>query len=157
MADYRSLLADAVIFRDLAEVERATAADLLREVDFAAGDVIFHQDDPGDFLGLVVFGAVDDFREDGGGKLYHIRSQREGDVVGDIGLLEDVPRTATVRAAAPTRLAVLDRAGLARMFARHPGSRATLIRALESRMEAWAADDVERLRQSARRPGPPGP
>jgi CRP-like cAMP-binding protein len=155
MSRYRSLLGSAAIFHDLGDEEQESAAALLREVDYQAGEMIFHQDDPADFLGLVISGQVDVFREDGVGKQYHIRAQGIGDVVGDIGLLEDIPRTATVRAAEPTRLAVLDRDGLEQLFRRHPRARATLIQALESRMEAWAAADAERLRKSARRPGPP--
>jgi CRP-like cAMP-binding protein len=71
------------------------------------GDVLIRQGDPADALFVLAEGSVEiEIVEDG-------RIRRRPDVsapsyVGEIGLLREIPRTATVRAAVPTRLLRID-------------------------------------------------
>jgi len=70
----------------------------------AAGDQIVTQGDPGDRFYLIEAGRVEVFQEGA-----YRRDQSKGDGFGEIALLKDVPRTATVRAARDCRLLALDR------------------------------------------------
>jgi MFS family permease len=92
------LLRDHAIFAPLPvdTVERLSH-DLVA-VDAAAGESIVTQGEPGDRVYLIF--------EDGEFR----RAQSEGDCFGEIALLNDVPRTATVRATLDCRLLALDRA-----------------------------------------------
>lgn len=76
----------------------------LRELTFPAGQVVIHQGDPGDLWFLIAEGEVEVVKDG----VFQARL-RKGDGFGEIALLRDVPRTATVRTVAPSRLLALDR------------------------------------------------
>jgi Cyclic nucleotide-binding domain len=98
------LLRDHPIFAPLPvdTVERLSH-DLV-PVDAAAGESIVTQGERGDRFYLIEAGRVEVFEDD-----EFRRAQSEGDCFGEIALLNDVPRTATVRAALECRLLALDR------------------------------------------------
>lgn len=73
-------------------------------VSAAAGDVILAQGDYGDRFYLIEAGEVEVFKDDA-----PCRTLSEGESFGEIALLRDVARTATVRATGETRLLALDR------------------------------------------------
>ncbi len=79
-------------------------AGRLTPVQTAAGEVIFSQGDHGDRYYLVSEGRVD-VMIDG----EHTRTLGPGEGFGEIALLRDVPRTATVTAATPIALYALER------------------------------------------------
>jgi MFS family permease len=79
-------------------------ARALVRVEFAEGGVVMHEGDHGDRFYVVESGGLAVSKE---GRL--VASLGPGDYVGEIALLRDVPRTATVTATAPTVLQALDR------------------------------------------------
>jgi MFS family permease len=79
-------------------------ARALVRVEFAEGDVVMHEGDHGDRFYVVESGAVTVSKA---GRF--VASLGPGDYVGEIALLRDVPRTATVTATEPTVLQALDR------------------------------------------------
>jgi len=104
----------------------------------AAGEQIILQGDPGERFYLIEAGQVEVY-EDGDFR----RTQSEGDSFGEIALLNDVPRTATVRAVGECRLLALERSHFISAVTGH-------------RRSHEAADSVieERLAGSAQ-PSPP--
>lgn len=98
------LLAENAIFAPLPQAAREYLGRSLRERELPAGAVVFSQGDRGDDFYLVAEGDVDVAID---GK--HVRTLGPGDYFGEIALLRDVPRTATIRAAGPVRLLALDR------------------------------------------------
>jgi predicted MFS family arabinose efflux permease len=76
----------------------------LREIAVPAGEVVIRQGDPGDLWYLIAEGEVEVVKDG----VFQTRLG-EGEGFGEIALLRDVPRTATVRTVAPTRLLALDR------------------------------------------------
>jgi|SRR5579871_4801039 len=79
-------------------------ARALVRVEAAAGDVIIREGDDGDLFYVVESGSVEVTKE---GR--HVVTLGPGEYVGEIALLRDVPRTATVTATEPTVLQALDR------------------------------------------------
>jgi Cyclic nucleotide-binding domain/Major Facilitator Superfamily len=74
------------------------------DAQVAAGDEVFQQGDPGDRFYVIEDGEAEVV---GDGRL--IRTLSSGDGFGEIALLEETARTATVRARTPLRLRRLDR------------------------------------------------
>jgi CRP-like cAMP-binding protein len=86
----------------LATLERLTH-DLV-EVEAAEGETVITAGDRGDRFYLIESGEVE-VLEDG----IHRRNQAVGESFGEIALIRDEPRTATVRALTPTGLLAIDR------------------------------------------------
>jgi len=92
------------IFAPLPESTLEQLAHALEEVSAPAGEEIVRQGDRGDRFYLVKRGALDVYVD---GEL--VQSLEPGDSFGEIALLRDVPRTATVKARTDVVLYALDR------------------------------------------------
>jgi len=102
-------------------------------VELQAGEILFRQDDPGDGLywidsGLLVVlqGRLDEPRL--------LTFRHPGQVVGEIALLEDIQRTASIAAVAPTRLRYLSKEKFEKLLALIPGFGVDVMRLLSSRL-----------------------
>jgi CRP-like cAMP-binding protein len=111
------LLRGISIFRPLPAPTLEQLARELREVHVPAGQEIIRQGDPGDLFYVVANGEVD--VQVGGRPLEPLRT---GQFFGEIALLRDVPRTATVTARTDVDLLVLDRAHFIAAVTGHPES-----------------------------------
>lgn len=78
-------------------------AALLKEIEVPAGATIFAQGEQGDSMYIIVEGVVDALDGD---QVFTQMGERQ--VFGEMALLDGEPRTATIRAAQPTRLLRLD-------------------------------------------------
>lgn len=67
-------------------------------MQFEAGKIIFHQGEPGDFIYSIINGAVAVIREETDGKEVLLAKLGPGEYFGEMALVSDAPRTATVRA-----------------------------------------------------------
>lgn len=79
--------------------EKNTVIDAMDECNFKAGDTVIQQGDDGDVLYVVDSGELDCykvFNEDEGEK--YIKPYHSGDSFGELALLYNVPRAASIRA-----------------------------------------------------------
>jgi MFS family permease len=88
----------------LPEPTLETLARALTRVEVAAGEAFIREGDHGDVFYVVETGSVEVTKE---GR--HVATLGPGDYVGEIALLRDVPRTATVTALSASVLQALDR------------------------------------------------
>jgi len=98
------LLRGVPFFSSLPEATIERLARLGRRESAQAGEQIVEQGTPGDLFYVVDAGAVDVF-VDGS----QVSTLTAGDYFGEIALLRDVPRTASVRASGPSVLLTLSR------------------------------------------------
>jgi Cyclic nucleotide-binding domain len=98
------VLNDVAMFRPLPMPAIDELAQHVENVEVAAGQEVFHQGDHGDRFYVIEDGEAEVI---GDGRL--IRTLDSGDGFGEIALLHDTLRTATVRARTPLRLYTLDR------------------------------------------------
>ena len=83
--------------------------------DVEEGHVVFRQGDPPDLMYVVLAGEVEITVDD-----EVIDRLREGDVFGEMALVDDFARSATARATRPSRLARLDRDGFVDLVREEP-------------------------------------
>ncbi|HEX2377802.1 MAG TPA: MFS transporter [Gaiellales bacterium] len=135
VAERTALLRAHPIFRPLAEATLEQLARALEPETAAAGAEVIRQGAAGDRVYVVASGelAVEVDGRPGA-------ALGPGDVFGEIALLRDVPRTATVRAASDAELLTLGRDEFLAAVTGHPGS-------------AAEADVVVATRLAALRPG----
>jgi cAMP-dependent protein kinase regulator len=81
-------------------------------MQFAPGEPVVEEGEDGDAFYVIATGKVDVLQ---GGEL--VRTQGAGSHFGEIALLRDMPRTATVATRTPTRVFRLDREGFERVVA----------------------------------------
>jgi hypothetical protein len=103
------LLRALPIFGPLPAPTLEALAFRLEPVAVAAGDTVFEQGQPGDRFFIIASGRVEVLVDD-----QRVRVQGPGEAFGEIALLRDVPRTATVRALEPVELLALRPRGLHR-------------------------------------------
>ena len=99
-----ALLRAHAIFAPLPLATTERLARNLTEVEAEEGEVVIRQGDVGDRVFLIAEGELDAFVDEG-----YRRTMEAGDCCGEIALLRDVPRTATVRARTDSVLLALDR------------------------------------------------
>jgi len=114
---YEEFLAKVSILENLDKWERLTVADALEATSFEHGDAVVKQGEPGDDFYIIVDGSatVTQFRAEGE------ESQEVGllgpsDYFGEIALMLDRPRAATVTAQGPLKCVKLDRARFERVL-----------------------------------------
>ena len=100
---YRQDVAEMSLFRDLSPAELDVLLARLVPLHAQPGETIIRQGDSGERFYVVRSGAVEVQRD--AQPLAHLGP---GDAFGEIALLLDVPRTATVTAIEPTRLLALE-------------------------------------------------
>jgi MFS family permease len=98
------LLRGIPMFAPLAPASLEQLASQLERLRFPAGSVVIRQGDPGDRFYVIEDGEVEVF-EDG----VRVRRQGVGDFFGEIALVRDMPRTATVVAHTDLELLALER------------------------------------------------
>ncbi len=76
------------------------------EKAYHPGEVVFEEGDPGRALFVVVEGAVEITQATAQGE-YVLNTLGPGDAFGELALIDDFPRSATARVAAPARLLIL--------------------------------------------------
>jgi uncharacterized protein YhbP (UPF0306 family) len=105
LTSYRRSLVYSV-FSELPVVALESVEARLESVQVGAGQVIVRQGAPADKFFIIVDGSVEVVHEDGERTLTVLRG---GEFFGEIAILRDSPRTATVRALTPTSLLAMDR------------------------------------------------
>ncbi|MEQ2006434.1 MAG: cyclic nucleotide-binding domain-containing protein, partial [Limisphaerales bacterium] len=126
-------LSGVPILHQLPEELRREAADLFTSEDLTTGQLVFREGQPADAFYVIVSGrvAVTKRFPDGQRELACLHA---GDAFGEIALLSDSPRTATLRAVEPTTLLRLGREEFNQMLSRAP--------ALQQQLRTLAAGRV---------------
>jgi predicted MFS family arabinose efflux permease len=102
--EHLSLLRSLEIFAPLAPPTLEALAHKLVAVSVASGDVVVREGETSDRFYVIASGSVEVSVQ---GRVLRVESA--GDFFGEIGLIRDVPRTATVTAVQPSELLALDR------------------------------------------------
>src|SRR5574341_2013272 len=99
----------------MSDVVVAFKAGLVEEISFEKDQIVFNEGDRGDSLYIIVSGKVQVWE---GERLLNVLG--EGDLFGELALLDPEPRLATVKAIESTRLLRLDEAHFREVLAVRP-------------------------------------
>jgi uncharacterized membrane protein len=142
-----ALLAQVPFFQVLDDEERIFLAGELDVVRFREGDMVFNYGDPGDALFVIRTGEVEVFFKDDTGERIVLETAREGDFFGELSLLDNGPRTASVVVTRELEALRVDRNDLDHLLRMHPEAALDLLTAMGRRMRVTA----ELLRHTASR------
>jgi CRP/FNR family transcriptional regulator, cyclic AMP receptor protein len=141
------LLNEVPLFALLDDQERATLAERMETVTFAAGTTLFHRGDPGDSLYVVKTGEVEIFFKNDTGERILLETARAGDFFGEVSLLDGGPRTASAHVTKDVEAVEVDREDLAELMKIRPGAAMELLTATGRRLR----ETNEKLRRTASR------
>jgi len=148
------LLRQFPFFADMEAPRLKLLAFMSQRVAFDAGKTLFQQGDAADAAYLIIEGEADILVDTSTGPVT-IATLRANDIVGEMAILCDVPRTATVRA--KTRLVALRIAKepFLRMVREFPKMAVSIMRELAHRLELTnrqlrtALSELQQLREGA--------
>lgn len=127
------LLKGVPLFAACSKAELQRLAALADELDLAEGATLIREGERGREFLVIVGGSVRVTR--GGRKL---RDLGTGDFIGEIALVSDVPRTATVTATSPIRLLVITDREFRQVIEQMPSIATKVLQSLGERLHADA-------------------
>jgi CRP-like cAMP-binding protein len=125
----------APLFEGLSRKELVELARVSEDLEVPPGKVLCEEGDIGQEFFVIVDGSAEVTRK---GK--RVATRGGGDFVGEIALLEETPRTATVTAETPMRLFVLTRRDFRHLVDENPGVERKVMRALARRVVELSLD-----------------
>ena len=117
---------------DGAALQRLAA--YLHFVQVRAGQRLILQDEPGDFMLIVLDGTLAVERITGGSRAARLAEARPGDVLGEMALLDAGPRASDCTTRTPCVLAVLETEALQRLMTEDPALALVLLASLARRL-----------------------
>lgn len=126
---------DLLLPPDIVQLKTDRSFGIRRE-HFESRQVVFREGDRGDRLYVVVDGEVEVVKRVQGREEVVVRRLGAGDVFGEIALVTDSPRTATVRSATAANLLAVDRDAFQALFGNVPPLRAFFEQLIETRVGA---------------------
>jgi len=118
----------------LGEKHLVVLAGYLEYVELDAGKRIIGQDEQGDYLLIVLQGAVADERAQPAGAKVRLGESRAGDVLGELSVLDGGTRFCSCHALSPVTLAVLSQPALERLLVEEPRLAAALLMWIAKRL-----------------------
>lgn len=114
------LLSNIPLFSDLSLEEINTIDQYLSNMEVQAGDTIFNENDDGDFVCFVTKGTLDVLKKNISNELVSISQVNKGRAIGEMALVDNLKRSATVKARTNATLTLLTRNQFEIMQETHP-------------------------------------
>ena len=142
--DHIDLIRSYPLFQDLGDDVLEFLAAKAHRQTFREGETIFYQGDPGSTCHLIVEGNVRVVVIGEDGRELAMRILGPGEIIGEMALFEDRPRSASVEALARTQTLELHQEALLRCLRHSPTLALRLLGALSSRLR-YATEEAEGL------------
>jgi CRP/FNR family transcriptional regulator, cyclic AMP receptor protein len=142
-SDYTAQLARVPLFLDLSKRELQQLAATAVEREYAPGEMLIQQGQPGAGLFVIVSGQLTVTQQpDGGGDPRLLRTLGPGDVMGEMALLDDLPRSATAAASEPVRALLIPIYGFRTTLREDPDIAIRMLAVLSRRLRSVEAQRV---------------
>lgn len=128
------LLDNISLFADLSESDREAINKLAVTRSYAKNTLVMCEGDRSDSLYIVLTGKVKVFLSDEEGKEVTLNTQGPGEYFGELAMLDEAPRSASVVTVEDTKLAVVSKAAFDECLEKNPKIALTLIRGLARRL-----------------------
>ena len=128
------LLRRIPVFANIEPSKLKLLAFTSERLTYAADEVVFKQGDPGDAAYIIIRGSADVIVETPKGPLI-VATLTNNDFVGEIAILCDVPRTATIQAKTELEALCISKDLFFRLVREFPEMAVEIMRVLASRLE----------------------
>jgi CRP-like cAMP-binding protein len=134
LKDEVELLRRTPLFCKIPTAKLKLLAFTSERVKYSAGQILFNQGDSGDAAFVVLTGTADVLVNADGGQQIKVAAVEPNSVVGEIAILCDVSRTATVRASAPLEALRISKEHFLKMLTDFPEMGIEIMRELAERL-----------------------
>ncbi len=138
-------LTGITIFAELTPDEIQLVSDHMHVSRIEAGDIVFSEGDPGDEVCFVVDGILDVLKMDEGRLEKKIAVKAPGGAIGEMAVIGDFSRTATVRARTDTTLLSLSRRRFDQICDNQPPIGVKILRAMARLLSQHLRDTSREL------------
>ena len=149
LKDEVELLRRVPLFAGVAPSKLKLLAFTSDRVSYRPGDVLFKQGDPGDAAYVVLSGTAD-ILVDAGADQIRVATIESNSIIGEIAILCDVARTATVKASTPLETLRIKKDQFIRLLAEFPEVAVEIMRVLADRLSRTTAELTEARRELRR-------
>src|SRR5262249_9611082 len=132
--DKLDLLHNAPAFSGLDHDQLGLLAKSVGSQSFERGEVLFHQGSIGSVLYVVVTGQVRIYTISEGGQELTLKIYKEGEFLGELALLDGLPRSASAQAMRPTTTLTLHHSAFLHTIAACPPIAAAMLEAVAARL-----------------------
>ncbi|THB67926.1 MAG: histidine kinase [Spirochaetaceae bacterium] len=146
MDEIYSFLREVYFFKDVSDKDLKNFAEHCKVEQYLEGTVVFAENDRAERFYVVMSGEVEvwkDYYSDSSDKL---GVHRQGHLFGEMGLVDDLPRSATVVAVTDTKLVYVKREDFLHLVDMCPALSLAIIRSLSSMMRTSNETYVNNLR-----------
>ena len=147
------LVGKSLFFAEFSREDISVLAGYMDVYRAAPGETIIRENDGGDFMLLVIGGAVDIFKKSMRDEQQHMTNVGPGMTLGEMSMIDGEPRFATCIATEPTVFAVLHRDNMAKIILDQPGLGSKILVKLVSMLSARLRQTSARLLQYMERGG----
>lgn len=147
MSDYFTFLRDVYFFKDLADEELRRIEGFCKEDRFGAGEVIFRENSPAERFFIVLDGMVEVWKDYSAPHPDLLAVHGQGHLFGEMALIDDLPRSATVVAKSETRVLYLFRREFDRILHENASVSMSILRSLSAMVRKSNESFVEDLRR----------
>jgi len=131
--DEVKVLRQVPMFAGMATAKLKLLAYTSDRLSYRSGETLFRQGEDGDAAFVILFGTADVLVETDKGEV-KVAELAENSVVGEIAILCDIARTATVRAATPVEALRISKENFLKMLLDFPEMTIEVVRVLASRL-----------------------
>ncbi len=146
LKDEVELLRKVPIFAGVAPAKLKLLAFTSDHVNYEAGQILFKQGDQGDAAYLVLDGTADILVDTPSG-MVKVAAVEPNSIVGEIAILCDIARTATVRASTPLQVLRIQKEQFLKLLAEFPEITLEIMRVLADRLGVTTAELSEARNQ----------
>jgi CRP-like cAMP-binding protein len=142
----RNLKDDIALFQKLDDHEVEQIIPYLQLACYKKGDVLFNEGDSGDFVGFIAEGALEvkkqtDYKD----KKIVIALLNKGSFVGEMSLVDEKQRSATVVAVDPAEIVIFKNESLNSLVNEHPQIAIKILKGLNKVLAVRLRKAIERL------------
>ena len=127
------LLRQLPLFIGLSEKDLTWLYDAAKPLAIRAGDVLMREGDPGDAMFIVLDGEFEITKKSGPQEI-SLALRQPGEVIGEMSLLDDAPRSASVRALRDGQLLTIHHDTFHRLLSTSPSAAVTILHTVTQRL-----------------------
>ncbi len=147
VGDHFSFLREAYFFKDLGDDEVRAIEALCKEDHYDRGQVIFRENAPAERFFIVLDGMVEVWKDYASPSPDLLAVHGQGHLFGEMALIDDLPRSATVVAKTDTKVLYLFRREFDRVLRERPAVALSILRSLSAMVRKSNESFVEDLRR----------